>query len=134
MRLYGGSNLAQPVCTFLPPGFPGHVDDCQYTKGGGTTWSAPDLDKAKQLVQASGTAGQEVGIVVSDDSVNKAIGIQYSVPIFNGFAVTSRVRESIALEDRARNDLETTRRNAARSSLLAVLLNRSMASIISGRR
>ena len=26
VRLYGGTNLAQPVCTILPPGFPGHVD------------------------------------------------------------------------------------------------------------
>ncbi len=74
VKLFGGDKLAQPVCTFLPPGFPGHVDDCQYTKGGGTTWTAPDLDKAKQLVQESGTAGQEVGIVVSDDEVNKAVG------------------------------------------------------------
>lgn len=41
-----------------------------------------------------------------------AIGVQLNVPIFSGFAVTSRVRESIALEDRARNDLESTRRNA----------------------
>jgi len=74
VKLFGGDKLAQPVCTFLPPEFPGHVDDCQYTKGGGTTWSAPDLDKAKQLVQESGTAGQAVGIVVSDDEVNKAVG------------------------------------------------------------
>lgn len=41
-----------------------------------------------------------------------AIGVQLNVPIFSGFAVTSRVRESIALEDKARNDLESTRRNA----------------------
>jgi peptide/nickel transport system substrate-binding protein len=74
VKLYGGENLAQPVCTILPPGFPGHVDFCDYTKGGGSTWSAPDLDKAKQLVQQSGTAGQEVGIVVTDDEVNKSIG------------------------------------------------------------
>jgi peptide/nickel transport system substrate-binding protein len=74
VRLYGGTNLAQPVCTFLPPGFPGHVDSCQYTKGGGTTWTAADLDKAKQLVQQSGTAGQPVAIVTQDDEVNKAIG------------------------------------------------------------
>ncbi len=74
IKLYGGSKLAQPVCTFLPPGFPGHVDDCQYTAGGGTTWSAPDLAKAKQLVQESGTAGMEVGIVTQDDEVNKSIG------------------------------------------------------------
>ena len=74
VKLYGGEKLAQPVCTFLPPGFPGHEDDCQYTKGGGKTWSAPDLDKAKQLIKESGTAGQAVGIVVQDDEVNKSIG------------------------------------------------------------
>ena len=74
VRLYGGQNLAQPACTILPPGLPGHVDFCDYTKGGGTTWSAPDLDRARQLVRQSGTAGQEVGVVVTDDEVNKAIG------------------------------------------------------------
>ncbi len=74
VKLFGGAKLAQPVCTFLPPDFPGHADDCQYTKGGGSTWKAPDLAKAKQLVQESGTAGQAVGIVVSDDEVNKSIG------------------------------------------------------------
>src|SRR3954469_25562329 len=26
VRLYGGTNLASPACTVLPPGFPGHVD------------------------------------------------------------------------------------------------------------
>ena len=74
VSLYGGANLAAPGCTMLPPGFPGHVDFCDYTKGGGATWSAPDIDKAKSLVQQSGTAGQEVGIVVTDDEVNKAMG------------------------------------------------------------
>ncbi|MEU0068683.1 ABC transporter substrate-binding protein [Streptomyces sp. NPDC006332] len=74
VRLYGGKNLASPACTILPAGFPGHVDTCAYTKGGGTTWSAADLAKAKALVKQSGTAGQEVGIVVQDDDVNKSIG------------------------------------------------------------
>ncbi|MFC8513471.1 ABC transporter substrate-binding protein [Streptomyces sp. NPDC057257] len=74
VRLYGGTNLASPACTILPAGFPGHVDSCDYTKGGGTTWKAADLAKAKALVKQSGTAGQEVGIVVQDDDVNKSIG------------------------------------------------------------
>ena len=52
----------------------------------------------------------------SGSATNNAVGVQWSVPIFNGFAVTSRVRESIALEERARNDLEATRRNAAQSA------------------
>ncbi|MEV0486924.1 ABC transporter substrate-binding protein [Streptomyces sp. NPDC050508] len=74
VRLYGGTNLASPACTILPPGFPGHVDSCDYTKGGGKTWTAADLAKAKALVKQSGTAGQAVGIVVQDDDVNKSIG------------------------------------------------------------
>jgi len=82
VRLYGGKNLAQPACSILPAGFPGHVDSCDYTKGGGKTWSAPDLAKAKALVKKSGTAGQKVGIVVSDDEVNKSIG-QYLQSLLN---------------------------------------------------
>ena len=57
----------------------------------------------------------------SGDSRSNAIGVQYSIPIFNGFAITSRVRETIALEDRARNDLEATRRNAALQARQAFL-------------
>ena len=58
---------------------------------------------------------------LSGTNNNKAIGVQYNIPIFNGFAVTSRVRESIALENKARNDLEATRRNAAQNARLAFL-------------
>jgi outer membrane protein len=59
----------------------------------------------------------------SGKTVGNSIGIQYSIPIFQGFAVTSKVRQSIALEDKARNDLEANRRNAAlnaRQSFLGV--------------
>ncbi|MET3131127.1 outer membrane protein [Oxalobacteraceae bacterium GrIS 1.11] len=52
---------------------------------------------------------------------NNAIGVQWSVPLFNGFAVTSKVRESIALEDKARGDMETARRNASQGARLAYL-------------
>ena len=74
VKLFGGSNLAAPVCTFLPPNFPGHVDDCQYTKPAGATWQGFDLAKAKQLVQESGTAGAKVTLITQDDEVNRAIG------------------------------------------------------------
>jgi outer membrane protein len=55
--------------------------------------------------------------------VNKtgAIGVTWNVPIFTGFAVTSKVRESIALEDKARNDLEATRRAVAQNARQAYL-------------
>jgi len=50
-------------------------------------------------------------------------GVQWNMPIFSGFMVDSKVKEAIALEDKARQDLETTRRaaaQAARQSFLGV--------------
>jgi outer membrane protein len=44
------------------------------------------------------------------------IGVTLNIPIFAGFGTDSKVRESIALEDKARNDLETARRNAAQAA------------------
>jgi outer membrane protein len=76
-----------------------------------------DLVASSQHTRLSGQTNQ------SGRSSNNAIGVSYSIPIFSGFAVTSRVRESIALEDKARNDLEANRRNAAllaRQSFLGV--------------
>ncbi|QOY94189.1 TolC family outer membrane protein [Massilia sp. UMI-21] len=61
---------------------------------------------------------------------NNGIGVQFAVPIFSGFAVTSRVREAIALEDKARNDLEATRRQAALQARQAYLgVNSGMAQV-----
>ncbi|MDL2355178.1 MAG: TolC family outer membrane protein [Pseudomonadota bacterium] len=83
-----------------------------------------DLVASSSHTKVSGQTSQ------SGSSTGNAVGVQWSVPIFNGFAVTSRVRESIALEDKARNDLEATRRNAAlaaRQSYLGV--NSGMAQV-----
>lgn len=72
--IFGGPVLAQPVCTILPPGFPGHEDNCDYTLNPGEVWSAPDMEKALALVAESGTAGQEVTVVVEDTAVSREIG------------------------------------------------------------
>jgi len=51
------------------------------------------------------------------------IGLQLSLPIYQGGLTSSRVREAIANEDRARHDLENARRTAelnARQSFLGV--------------
>jgi outer membrane protein len=68
----------------------------------------PTLD----LVASNSRTLNTGAIAYTSRATGNAIGVQLNVPIFSGFAVTSRVRESIALEDKARNDLEATRRNA----------------------
>ncbi|WP_137931191.1 ABC transporter substrate-binding protein [Mesorhizobium comanense] len=75
VKLFGGKVLASPVCQVLPPDFPGHEDYCPYTKNPGAKWSAPDVDKAKQLVEESGTKGQKVTIIVEDTAISRSIGV-----------------------------------------------------------
>jgi len=78
------------------------------------------------LVASSSHQTQTAGQIVN----NNAIGVSWNVPIFSGFAVTSKVRESIALEDKARNDLEATRRAAAQGARAAYLgMNSGLAQV-----
>ena len=63
-------------------------------------------------------------------SNNNAIGVSWNVPIFSGFAVTSKVRETIALEDKARSDLEATKRAASQNARSAYLgMNSGLAQV-----
>ena len=58
------------------------------------------------------------------------IGVQWNIPLFSGFAVTSRVRESIALEERSRADLENARRVAAQGARQAFMgINSGLAQV-----
>jgi outer membrane protein len=50
-----------------------------------------------------------------------AVGVQVAIPLFSGFAVDSSVREAIALEDKARFDLEAARRSAEQGARQAYL-------------
>jgi peptide/nickel transport system substrate-binding protein len=91
VKLFGGKVLAQPACQVLPPGFPGYEAYCPYTKDPGTTWSAPDLEKAKQLVKESGTAGQKVTIIVQDLTVDRSIGT-YLQSVLNSIGYDTSVK------------------------------------------
>jgi len=74
VAIFGGPVLAQPVCTVLPPDMPGHADRCDYTLNPGEFWSAPDMDKARALVEESGTKGQKITIVTEDTNASRGIG------------------------------------------------------------
>ncbi len=49
------------------------------------------------------------------------VGVQLTLPLFAGFAVENRVRETIALEDQARAQLDATRRNVTQATRAAYL-------------
>jgi peptide/nickel transport system substrate-binding protein len=63
-ELHGGPAIAQPTCQLVPPTVPGHRPYCPYTINRDATgeWKGPDLQKARELVAASGTKGQTVAV------------------------------------------------------------------------
>jgi peptide/nickel transport system substrate-binding protein len=74
VKIAGGPSLAVPTCQILPPNYPSYAPYCPYTSGSGTTkWAGPDIAKAKQLVQKSGTAGMKVVVDGTNDQVGKAL-------------------------------------------------------------
>lgn len=91
VKIFGGPVLAAPVCQVLPPGFPGHEPYCPFTKDPGTKWSAPDMEKAKQLVEESGTKGQKVTIIAEDRAVSKSIGV-YLQSVLNELGYQAEVK------------------------------------------
>jgi outer membrane protein len=49
------------------------------------------------------------------------IGVQLNIPIFSGYATSSQVTQAVALEEKARADLDTARRSAAQGARTAYL-------------
>jgi outer membrane protein len=49
-------------------------------------------------------------------SHNTSAGLNLNIPIFAGFAIQNQVREKVALEDKARDDLAATERNTAQGT------------------
>jgi peptide/nickel transport system substrate-binding protein len=69
VRIFGGR--LKPTCTFIPPGTIGYEEgDCPYGDPNGPG----DIDKAKQLVKESGTAGQKVTVWTNNKDPRPAIG------------------------------------------------------------
>ena len=56
----------------------------------------------------------------ADSRVNVAtIGVSFNLPLFAGFATQNRIKETLALEDKARTDLEATKRTVAQGTRTA---------------
>jgi outer membrane protein len=57
---------------------------------------------------------------IADSRVNSAsIGLQFNMPLFAGFATQNRIKETLALEDKARTDLEAAQRAVAQGTRTA---------------
>ncbi len=61
----GGSLAAQPTCQILPPNISGYQPYCPYTRDPSSgEWRGPDFPRAQRLIDASGTRGSKVTVLV----------------------------------------------------------------------
>ena len=80
-----------------------------------------DLVAQYQVARAPSTLTLAQNTVRSN---NASVGVQFNMPLFAGYAIQNRVKETMALEDKARTDLEAAKRGvdlATRSAFLGVL-------------
>jgi len=82
----------------------------------------PTLDLVANFNQSYAGATPSVASTVSsiaNDSHSALIGVQVNVPLYLGGLIDSRVRQAVANQERARQDLETARRSAQLSAQTA---------------
>ena len=78
----------------------------------------PTLDLSASYSIINNLDGSSAGGAGS--RVNAAsIGLSFNLPLFAGFATQNRIKETLALEDKARNDLEGAKRAVAQSTRTA---------------
>ena len=79
-RQFGGPELASLSCQELPPNMPGYRPYCPYTlspsKDG--AWTAPNMQRALELVDASGTKGAHVD-VATFEGIDPGLAVGRSV-------------------------------------------------------
>ena len=80
---------------------------------------APSVDAFATVNGSNADAG--LGNGVRSDTRGAVVGLQVSIPLYQGGAIGSRVREAIAQESRARHELESARRAAEFSARQAFL-------------
>ncbi|MBC3882078.1 TolC family outer membrane protein [Undibacterium sp. LX40W] len=78
----------------------------------------PTIDFSASTGRSSGSSAAAIQSGVSKPTT---VGVSVNIPLFSGFGTDSRVRETIALEDKARNDLESARRAAAQNARQAYI-------------
>ena len=111
----GQSADASPQVKISQMAFDVASQDVTKNRGG----HLPTLDAVASYSDQAQGAGIQGGS--GFDSTTKYIGLQLSLPIYQGGLVNSKVREALANQEKARQDLENTRRTVAQNTRASFL-------------
>jgi outer membrane protein len=87
-----------------------------------TAGHKPTLDGALSVSDTSNSAGSSLaGSTLDTRNVNTQASLLLTIPLFAGFATQNRIKETVALEEKARIDLENAKRSVAQTTRVAYL-------------
>ncbi len=78
----------------------------------------PTLDAVAGINRTLNVGGSSSSPATSHAN-GASLGLNFSLPLFAGFALQNRIKETLALEDKARADLENASRSAAQATRVA---------------
>ena len=81
----------------------------------------PSLNMVGNFGKNSASISSVGTVSVATDSLNRSLGLQLAIPLYAGGGVSSLVRQAVANQEKARQDLENARRSAALSVRQAYL-------------
>ena len=86
-RIFGG--LLQPGCNFLPPGMQGYeaIEPCPY----GDPRQAPNVERARQLIQQAGAEGERVTVYGNDEDPSTPVA-EYLSSVLNEIGLRAQPR------------------------------------------
>jgi outer membrane protein len=74
----------------------------------------PTLDLVGSYSAANNNGSSQISGSYTTGVAN--VGLNFNLPLFAGYSVQNRVKETLALEDKARSDLDAAKRNAAQAT------------------
>ena len=81
----------------------------------------PTLDAVASLNRALNNGNNNTPNAGINHVNGASIGVNFNLPLFAGYALQNRVKETLALEDKARADLENASRSVAQATRVAYL-------------
>lgn len=81
---------------------------------------SPTLDAVASVNSTHGT-GSGTPATSRGTSNAASVGLQFNLPLYTGGAVQNRIKETLTLEDKARNDLDAARRAVSQATRTAFL-------------
>ena len=80
---------------------------------------AAELPTVDLVASVGGSQGNGSAVAIGGLTSRSAIGVQLNWPIYTGGATQNRIKETLSLEEKSRNDLESARRGVALNTRVA---------------